>query len=66
MLLNAAKDYNIDLAQSWMVGDGESDVKAGIATGCRTALISADEGGEYGQDVMVKSVLEFVEHIGII
>src|SRR5574344_3001209 len=35
MLLQAAKDYNIDLSQSYMVGDGENDIKAGIAAGCK-------------------------------
>lgn len=58
MLLKAAEDFNIDLENSWMVGDGENDVKAGKAAGCRTALIG---DGEFGQDVSVKNLLEFVE-----
>ena len=29
MLLNAARDFNIELSQSWMIGDGENDIKAG-------------------------------------
>ena len=41
MLLKAAEDYNIDLLNSWMVGDSESDMQAGLAAGCQTALISA-------------------------
>lgn len=40
MLLKAAKDFNIDLSESWIIGDGENDIKAGIAAGCRTVLIS--------------------------
>lgn len=43
MLMQAAKDYNIDLSKSWMVGDSENDIKAGEAAGCRTELIS-DKG----------------------
>jgi D,D-heptose 1,7-bisphosphate phosphatase len=39
MLLKAAEDFNIDLSQSWMIGDGESDAKAGNAVGCHTALV---------------------------
>lgn len=39
MLLKAAKDFNIDITQSWMIGDRECDIKAGIAAGCRTGLI---------------------------
>lgn len=40
MLLQAAKDFNIDLSQSWMIGDSENDVLAGKNAGCRTALLS--------------------------
>ncbi len=40
MLLRAARALNIDLAQSWMVGDGIVDVQAGQAAGCRTMLVT--------------------------
>lgn len=60
MLLKAAKDFNIDLAMSWMIGDSESDIKAGIAAGCQTALINKDNSF-YGQMVTVKSLSQFVE-----
>lgn len=39
MLLRAAEDWNIDLSESWMVGDSESDMLAGKAAGCRTHLL---------------------------
>lgn len=42
MLLQAAEDHDIDLAQSWMVGDAIRDIEAGAAAGCRTILLSAD------------------------
>lgn len=58
MLLKAAEYFNIDLAQSWMIGDGENDVKAGQNAGCKTALIGY---GTYGQTVTVKSLKGFVE-----
>lgn len=58
MLLKAAQDFNIDLAQSWMVGDGENDIKAGQNAGCRTALVG---NGTYGQTVTVSSLKNFVE-----
>ena len=35
MLLQAAEDFHIDLAQSWMIGDGENDVAAGKQAGAR-------------------------------
>lgn len=42
LLLQAAKDFNIDLSQSWMVGDSESDILAGRAAGCKTYLLDAN------------------------
>ena len=35
MLLEAAKKYNIDLTQSFMVGDDERDMEAGKRAGCK-------------------------------
>lgn len=40
MILNAAKDQNIDLSQSWMIGDILNDVEAGNRAGCKTILIN--------------------------
>ena len=54
MLLKAAKDFNIDLAASWMIGDGENDIEAGKAAGCKTSLVGR---GEYGQDMTVDSLI---------
>ena len=42
MLIKAAEDFNIDLSQSWMIGDGENDVKAGIAAGCKSIYLSEE------------------------
>lgn len=58
MLLKAAEAFNIDLSNSWMVGDGENDIKAGKAANCKTALIGSED---FGQDVTVSSLLEFTE-----
>lgn len=58
MLLKAAQDFNIDLAQSWMIGDGENDIRAGQNAGCRTALIGNET---YGQTVTVSSLKNFVD-----
>ena len=60
MLLKAAEDFNIDLSQSWMVGDGENDIKAGMAAGCKTALIGSDS---FDQNVTVHSLQEFVSYL---
>jgi D-glycero-D-manno-heptose 1,7-bisphosphate phosphatase len=39
MLLRAARELGVDLAQSWMVGDRWRDVDCGQAAGCRTIFI---------------------------
>ena len=41
MLLAAAKEMKIDLADSWMIGNAYKDVIAGKAAGCRTILIKS-------------------------
>lgn len=62
MLLAAAEKFNIDLGQSWMVGDSERDIRAGQAAGCGTALIH--EGcPSWGQTETVGSLWEFAERI---
>lgn len=43
LLLRAAKDFNIDLTESYMIGDSESDVLAGEAAGCRSILIERNQ-----------------------
>jgi D-glycero-D-manno-heptose 1,7-bisphosphate phosphatase len=42
MLLHAAQALNIDLTQSWMVGDRWRDVDCGHAAGCRTIFIDGN------------------------
>lgn len=38
LLLQAAKDFNIDLSQSVMIGDSERDVEAGKNSGCSKSV----------------------------
>ncbi len=66
MLLKAAEDFNIDLSQSWMVGDGENDIKAGNAAGCHTALLvgkgsDSKRDCDFGQERTDESLNEFVD-----
>ena len=39
LLFKAAQEKNIDLKESWIIGDNLSDIQAGKAAGCRTILI---------------------------
>ena len=38
LLLQAARDFNIDLSQSIMIGDSERDVEAGQNAGCKDSI----------------------------
>jgi D-glycero-D-manno-heptose 1,7-bisphosphate phosphatase len=61
-LHQAARDFGIDLAQSWMVGDQDSDLLCGRAAGCKVALIehpgSAHKRGQVEPDLRVASLDE--------
>src|SRR3984957_17107333 len=39
MLLQSAREHEIDLGGSWMIGDSEADVAAGKNAGCKTVLV---------------------------
>ena len=49
MLHRAAREHDIDLPRSWMVGDILHDVEAGHRAGCRAVLI--DNGNETEWDL---------------
>ncbi len=44
LILKAAREHQIELAQSWMIGDILDDVEAGRRAGCKTILL--DNGHE--------------------
>ncbi|MDR1659193.1 MAG: D-glycero-beta-D-manno-heptose 1,7-bisphosphate 7-phosphatase [Desulfovibrio sp.] len=44
MLLRAAAEMSLNLAQSWMIGDKALDVEAGLAAGCRSVLVRTGYG----------------------
>lgn len=41
MIMKAQKAYNIELAESWTVGDRTTDVEAGLRAGTKTILLKA-------------------------
>lgn len=48
MLTEAAEHWDVDLTQSFMIGDRYGDVSAGVKAGCKTILIgSGDAQGDY-------------------
>jgi len=40
MLLAASRDLDIDLRESWMIGDAPSDIEAGVRAGCSTIMLA--------------------------
>lgn len=60
MLKRLSKKYDIDLNRSFMVGDRDVDIEAGIKAGCKTIKI----GKKYNKaDYIAKNLLEAVEII---
>ena len=61
MLLQAATDCSIDLHNSWMVGDSDSDILAGKNAGCRTVrILRSDVIPEVASDLIFHSLNEAV------
>jgi D-glycero-D-manno-heptose 1,7-bisphosphate phosphatase len=62
MILDAAKEYIIDLTRSYMIGDRWRDIEAGKTAGCKTILIQPDiaydEKQALGMDATVGSLYE--------
>jgi D-glycero-D-manno-heptose 1,7-bisphosphate phosphatase len=50
MLLQAAKEFNIDLGKSWMIGDILDDMEAGKRAGCKTILLDVGNETEWKFD----------------
>ena len=57
MLLAAAQKHGIDLANSWMIGDGTVDVQAGRSAGCRTILITSLKINQIEQFIDMKGAI---------
>lgn len=49
MLKQAALDFNIDLSQSWIIGDSERDIICGKNVGCKTIGVETGKGLEAAQ-----------------
>ena len=62
LLVDLAGEKELDLARSWMIGDSDTDVLAGQAAGCRTALVTSSPVHSQ-PDVVAASLLEASEVI---
>ena len=46
-VLKAIQDYNIDKENSWLIGDRDTDIQCGIASGLKTVLIENPDSKNY-------------------
>ncbi len=64
MLLEAAERWNIDLPNSWMIGDSMSDIEAGARAGTKTAYLVTQHSEEIPRATKIihdlKELLEFI------
>ncbi|HDZ17015.1 hypothetical protein LCGC14_0807450 [marine sediment metagenome] len=70
MILKAKKKYNINLNNSFMVGDTLNDIQTGLAARCKTVLVLTGYGKEEQKkirsikpDLIFKNLNEFAKHI---
>lgn len=67
MLLEAVREYHVDLSRSWMVGDRMTDVEAGHRAGTRTVLVNSPEKPENSKydhpDAVCASIAEVAQYI---
>lgn len=66
MVEAAARELNIDLSQSWMVGDSTADIAMARAAGLRSILVATGEGGrdrkyQAAPDLHARSIVEAVD-----
>lgn len=66
-IFKAEEDYNVELRNSWMIGDRDTDIECGKAGGTKTILIeeplSVNKRGNSIPDYKVKDLREAVEII---
>ena len=64
MLTAAARDHQIDLAASWMIGDSDADMEAGVNAGCKTArILRKSEAPKFPADLVASSLLDAADQI---
>lgn len=74
LLLKAAKEHNIDISKSWMIGDGVDDVLAGKKAGCKSILLAnirssenlriiEEQLGEIKPDFIIKKLSDAIKII---
>lgn len=65
MLEQASIDFDLDLSQSWMIGDNLTDIQAGNSAGCKTIHVLTGEFKEPVKeaDFVAKDLIEAANYI---
>ena len=74
LFIQAQKELDIDLKQSWMIGDGVFDIIAGHNAGCKTILVTnvnetgylkiiEEKLGNIKPDFMIKSIKDIINSV---
>ena len=68
MIASARESFNIDLANSWTVGDTTVDIQTGLNAGTKTALVTTGEAGRDGKfqvcpDRVFATLKEFADYL---
>ena len=63
LLLQAKEKWDIDFAQSYLVGDRWRDIEAGKAVGCKTILIESSANGVCEPDYVADSLYKIIDLI---
>ena len=70
MIIDASNKYNVDLNQSYMIGDTLKDIETGINAHCKTVLLLTGYGKEEVKkianikpDFIFKNLLEFAQNL---
>ena len=68
MLEKCAKRFNIDLKESWMIGDSTVDIQTGENAGTHTALVQTGVAGKDAKytavpDIVCENLLSAVQMI---
>jgi len=61
MLLRAAREHDIDLTRSYMIGDKAADAEAGQAAGCTPILVLTGYGSETQRNPLCASIPFFAD-----
>ena len=68
LLKKAAEEFNINLRESYLVGDTTQDVQTGLNAGCKTILVKTGYAGKDGRyptkpDQVAEDLLDAVDNV---